>query len=250
MAEGRKVLILGGTQEARQLAASLDGRSDISVISSLAGRTRDPAPISGEIRKGGFGGREGLQRYLEEEAVFAVVDATHPYAATITENANAASSSAAIPFLRLERPPWPDDGPNRWIQVKSADAAAGALAGLAQRVFLTTGVKDLPAFSEQSEIWFLVRLIEHPAKPIPLARYELLLARGPFNEADEVSLMKEQRIQALVTKNSGGEATYPKILAARRLGLPVVMIKRPTIPPCERVSTVGGAQNWIERILA
>jgi precorrin-6A/cobalt-precorrin-6A reductase len=249
MAERRNVLLLGGTGEARQLAATLDGRPDIMTISSLAGRTRDPASIAGRIREGGFGGRHGLQRYLEEEAVFAVVDATHPYAATITENAISASHRAGIPYLRLERPPWRKAENDRWVQVRNADAAADALKGLARRVLLTTGVKDLPAFSERQGIWFLVRLIEQPAEPIPLARYELLLTRGPFNEADETSLMKERRIEALVTKNSGGEATYAKILAAKRLDLPVIMIERPETPPCERVSTVGKALNWIERIL-
>ena len=249
MPEASRLLILGGTREAADLAAALQERQDILAISSLAGRTSKPAPLPGHGRRGGFGGAEGLAHYLSQERIAAMIDATHPFAATISANAHLASGMAGVPLLRLERPPWQQEMGDRWLRVGSAEAAARTLKGLARRVLLTTGAKDLEAFAGLQEIWFLVRLIERPREPLPISQYELLLARGPFSRVDEEALMRKWRIEALVTKNSGGEATIGKIVAARHLDLPVIMIERPLAPQSETVASVEAVIEWLNRTL-
>jgi precorrin-6A/cobalt-precorrin-6A reductase len=240
-----RLLLLGGTHEALKLARALAPKAEIQTITSLAGRTRTPAETLGEVRVGGFGGAEGLARFLEVEAVDLVVDATHPFAAIIARNAAQACRESGVPRLKLLRPAWKEESGDRWTGVESAEQAAGALTGLAKRVFLTVGHRELRAFSRHPEVWYLVRLIDPPDHPLPLARHELVLGRGPFAEADEIALMRSHRIEALVAKNSGGELTYAKIAAARRLGLPVVMLRRPAAPPGETVETVDQALAWI-----
>ncbi len=245
MAEPRRILLLGGTREAVELARALANHPGLRVITSLAGRTRNPAPLPGEVRTGGFGGAAGLKAYLEEQEIDLLVDATHPFAATIAVNAAAACGAVNVPRLKLSRPTWQPAAGDTWIEVASAAEAAAALPELAARVFLTTGRQDLAAFKNLPEIWFLVRLIEPPAQPLPLARYEVILGRGPFGEADEAALLRARRIGALVTKNSGGASTYAKLAAARKLGLPVVMIRRPQPPEGETVYDTQAAVDWI-----
>ena len=249
MPEPRRVLVLGGTGEARRLVEPLAGLPDVRPVTSLAGRTRHPVAPAGQLRSGGFGGAEGLALYLRSEKIAAVIDATHPFATRITANAVRACRKTGMPYLRLDRPRWPVEPGDRWLPVADALAAAETLRGLAARVFLTTGHGDLGAFAGLVDIWFLVRLVEDPVEPLPLRRCRLLVARGPFLAEDEERTMSAHGVEALVTKQSGGGETYGKIVAARRLGLPVVMIERPPVPDCERVETVEAALAWLSRTL-
>lgn len=241
------VLILGGTAEASRLAADLSEKKRHRVITSLAGRTRNPETIAGELRTGGFGGTGGMVRYLRDQSIDALIDATHPFAESISENALSATSQTATPLLRLTRPPWkklPDD---RWIEVADAESAAAVLPGLASRVFLTSGHRDLAAFVPLDDIWFLIRTIEPVTGPRPKQTL-CLQARGPFDEDQERVLLQEHRIDALVTKASGGTATYAKIAAARRLGLPVIMIQRPESHPGPTVHDTEAAEAWLRQV--
>jgi precorrin-6A/cobalt-precorrin-6A reductase len=244
--ERRRLLILGGTGEAAALAERLAGDPRLSIVTSLAGRTRNPARLAGDVRVGGFGGAAGLAGYLQREAVALVVDATHPFAARMAANAAAACTAAGVPRLKLLRAAWRPVAGDRWIDVPDMAAAARAVGDAGRRVFLSVGRQDLGAFAGLAEAWFLVRSIDPLETPRPLARAEVIAGRGPFAEADEAALMREHRIDLLVSKNSGGEATYAKIAAARRLGLPVVMIARPPAPPGDRAASVDDAAAWVE----
>lgn len=241
------VLILGGTGEAVALARLLaDRRPDIAVTTSLAGVTGDPVLPPGGVRRGGFGGAGGLAAWIAEARVDLLVDATHPFAATMAGHAVAAACSAGVPRLKLLRPMWPRQAGDRWIPAGDAAAAATALATLgARRVFLTLGTRELEAFAGLAGTDFTVRMIEPPADPLPLARCTLLLARGPYDAGAEEALMRKHRVDTLVTKASGGAATRGKIDAARALALPVVMIARPPLPPGETVGDAGAALAWI-----
>ena len=246
MADTARLLLLGGTGEAAALAKRLAGDKRIEAITSLAGRTRSPAAIAGQVRSGGFGGVSGLAGYLTAEKIDLLIDATHPYAAAMPHAAAAACANVGIPRLRLLRPPWQPEAGDRWIATADLAAAAAALPGLADRVLLTTGQRDLDAFAALRDIWFLIRLIEPPAGGLPLARCEVRLDRGPFRAEDEIALLRDNRIGALVSKNSGGAATYGKIAAARALGLPVVMITRPPQPAGETATTLDACQAWLD----
>ncbi|MFC4907128.1 cobalt-precorrin-6A reductase [Actinomadura gamaensis] len=241
---GRRVLLLGGTGEARRLAALLDGRPGVEVISSLAGRTGRAGVPSGRVRVGGFGGPDALRTWLADEAVDAVVDATHPFAARITASAAAAAADAGVPFLLLRRPGWTAGPGDDWRRVPSLEAAAANLPG--ERVFLTTGRTGLAAFAADDRRWFLVRSVDAPAPPAP-PRMHVLLDRGPFEVEDEIELMRRHAIDVVVTKDSGGDMTAAKLTAARRLGLPVVMIDRPPVPDVPTVETVDAAAAWLLR---
>lgn len=246
MTRPRRILLLGGTGDSRALAGRLEGREDLEVITSLAGRTERPATLPGALRIGGFGGIAALADYLRGEHIDLLVDATHPYATRISSNAAAACLEAGTPRLLLTRPPWqPVDGDN-WIPVASTEAAAEVLPGLAERVFLAVGRGELEAFAGLPEIWFLVRTVDAPREKLPLKRYEVVLGRGPFDSDGERALFRQHGIQALVTKNSGGEATYAKIAVARELGLPVVMIERQGSEATDSVGSVQEALDWIE----
>ena len=199
----------------------------------------------GETRRGGFGGVAGLTAFLQRRAIDLVIDATHPFAATISANAVAACRRVGVPRLVLCRPPWPAQPYDRWIRVADAAAAATVLPELGRRIFLTTGQRDIAAFSALETLWFLVRLIDPPQRPLPLANHMLILGRGPFSAFDEAVLFAEHGIDVLVAKNSGGLATYGKIEAARKCGLPVVMIERPPAPEGDIVATVDAALAWI-----
>lgn len=238
------MLILGGTGDARQLA-SLAAASGFDVISSLAGRTTNPELPEGEVRVGGFGRADGLAAYLRAEGVHLLVDATHPFADQISANAAEAAAVIGVPRLLLERPRWEEAPGDRWIRVESANAAAKALPGLARRVLLTIGRQELAVFAHLDHLWFLYRMIEAPTVETPRPPGELLLDRGPFSDDGERSLMRAHRIEALVTRNSGGEETYPKIAAARVLGLPVVMIDRPRLPASNVVDGPAAALTWL-----
>ncbi|MGW1513900.1 cobalt-precorrin-6A reductase [Streptomyces sp. NPDC002394] len=236
------VLILGGTTEARALAGLLHGR--VRVTSSLAGRVASPRLPAGEVRIGGFGGPEGLAAWVREQAVDAVIDATHPFAERISFNAARAAATAHVPLLALRRPGWvPVDGDD-WRSVASLEEAAGALSTLGDRVFLTTGRMGLAAFAACPQ-WFLVRSVDAPDAPMP-SRTEILLDRGPFTLAGERELLARHRIDVVVTKDSGGAATAPKLTAAREAGLPVVVVRRPPVPEgVPTAATPEEAAAWV-----
>ncbi|MFF0036393.1 cobalt-precorrin-6A reductase [Streptomyces mirabilis] len=223
------VLVLGGTTEARRLAAELAARPGIRVTTSLAGRVSRPGALDGDVRVGGFGGADGLARWLREHRVDAVVDATHPFAAAITANAARAAAATGIPAVVLRRPGWTPGPDDRWHWVGSLPEAAALLPSLGRRVFLTTGRLGLAAFAHLSELHFLVRTVEPPEPPMP-QDMEVLLTRGPFTPDDEQALLRAHRVDVLVTKDSGGEATAAKLTAARDLALPVVVVRRPPLP--------------------
>ncbi|WP_193048343.1 cobalt-precorrin-6A reductase [Mycolicibacterium baixiangningiae] len=236
-----RILLLGGTGEARALAAAL--HPGVEVISSLAGRVPDPALPVGQVRIGGFGGVDGMRRWLADTPVDAVVDATHPFAATITAHAAEVCADLALPHLLLARPAWPAGDA---IVVHSDRDAAETVAHQGfSRVFLTTGRTGVAAFRE-SEAWILIRAVTTPDADLLPRHHHLLLSRGPYRYDDEVAVLRTHRIDALVTKNSGGDMTRPKLDAAAALGIPVVMVDRPPVPPGVRtVATVEDALAWV-----
>jgi precorrin-6A/cobalt-precorrin-6A reductase len=237
------LLILGGTSEARALAAALVDRvpADAAVerpppvISSLAGRVSRPLLPAGPVRIGGFGGVDGLIRYLRQQRITRVVDATHPFAAQISASAAAATSAAGVPLLRLLRPGWGTrSGASSWTWVADVPAAARAVDPY-ERPFLTSGRSTLPAFTGLADRDVLIRLVEPPAVPLP-RRWRLVLSRGPYALVGERALLREHRSDVLVTKDSGGPHTVAKLDAAAELGVPVVIIARP--PPAPGVPVV------------
>jgi precorrin-6A/cobalt-precorrin-6A reductase len=236
-----RLLLLGGTAEARELAARL--HPDVDVISSLAGRVPDPALPVGEVRIGGFGGVDGMVQWLRDQRIDAVVDATHPFAATITANAALACRKLGLPGVVLARPPWPT---GHAITVGSDAEAAGVVAAKGySRVFLTTGRSGTAAFVGAAA-WFLIRVVTAPNPDALPARHALVLSRGPYRYDDELRLMREHRVDALVTKNSGGDMTRAKLEAAEALGVPIVMVDRPALPGgVHTVPTVDDAVDWV-----
>lgn len=235
-----RILILGGTGEGAAIARALEGKA--LVVSSLAGRTRRPATLAGTVRTGGFGGAEGLARYLREQRIDRLIDATHPFAARISANAREAAERAGVPRLAVARAMWGRQPGDRWICVADAAAAARALAGLSDAVFLTLGPGDLEAFAGLDRRRFVLRRID--PGPSPLAGAEVVLARGPFDLAGERRLFEDYGVRTLVTRASGGAATEAKIAAARERGVPVVMIRRPPAEPGPRVSSIDEAVAW------
>ncbi|MFJ2608372.1 cobalt-precorrin-6A reductase [Streptomyces sp. NPDC087425] len=240
------VLVLGGTAEARELAGVLAGVGGVRVTSSLAGRVSRPGVLAGDVRVGGFGGAEGLAAWVRAEGVDVLVDATHPFAERITANAARAAEVTGVPALVLRRPGWTAVPGDRWHPVPSLAGAADALPALGRRVLLTTGRLGLSAFAHLTDLDFLVRCVEPPQTPMP-PRARVLLARGPFTVADETELLREQRIDVLVTKDSGGAATAAKLTAARRLGVPVVLVTRPALPAgVTAVAEVAGVLELLD----
>ncbi|MFE9022753.1 cobalt-precorrin-6A reductase [Streptomyces sp. NPDC007808] len=243
------VLILGGTTEARRLAELLAAaaRPELRVTNSLAGRVTAPRLPPGEVRVGGFGGAEGLAAWLREHEVDALIDATHPFARTISFNAARAAATAHVPLLALRRPGWVPVEGDQWHEAGSLEEAAGLLPALGRRVFLTTGRMGLAAFAALDDLWFLVRSVDAPEPPHP-PRMEVLLDRGPFTLDGERELLRRHRVDVVVTKDSGGAATAPKLTAAREAGLPVVVVRRPPVPEGVRVvADPERAAEWIAR---
>ena len=237
-----QVLVLGGTGEARRLAAALVA-AGVDVLSSLAGRVADPVLPEGAVRVGGFGGADGLADWLAAHRPRAVVDATHPFAARITGNAAAAAARHGTPLLRLQRPGWTPQPGDDWRFVDSLADAAAAVADRTS-VFLTTGRQGVRAFADLPGR-VLVRSVDPPDEPLP-AGATLLLDRGPFSVADELALMREHAVDVVVTKDSGGHLTEAKLTAARELGIPVVLVRRPPLPAgVTTVATVDETLAWL-----
>ena len=240
-----KVLVLGGTAEAREIAESLADEPGFDIVTSLAGRVRQPRLPAGDVRVGGFGGVEGLREWLAANAVDALVVATHPFAARISATAAQAAIAAAVPMVAVRRPPWPSRPGDIWYPVASLPEAADAIPALGQRIFLTVGRQGVADFAGLESTWFLIRAIDPPTGAVP-PQHELLLARGPFTTEHEIELFRSRRIEVLVTKNSGGEQTSAKLEVARSLGLPVVIVDRPALPAgVATVETPAAAIGWL-----
>ena len=246
----RRILILGGTTEARRLAERLVERVELKVTVSLAGRTTAPAAQSAPVRIGGFGGAEGLAQYLASERVDVLIDATHPYAAGISANAAAAAAAARIPLLALRRPPWAALPGDCWMEVADTGAAVQALGAEPRRVFLTLGKTEIRTFARAPQHYYLVRSIEPVDPPLPVPHASYITGRGPFTENADRVLLATHAIDVIVAKNSGGAATYGKIAAARVLGLPVILLRRPALPEVPTVGTVAEAMTWLNHAVA
>jgi precorrin-6A/cobalt-precorrin-6A reductase len=242
----RRILILGGTAQARQLAQRLAGRANLDVTLSLAGRTASPAAQGVPVRSGGFGGVDGLARYLAEERVDVLIDATHPYAAQISANAANAAAQAGTALLALRRPPWTARAGDSWIEVDNVAEAARALGEKPRRVFLALGRNELRPFAGAPHHCYLVRSVDPVEPPLAVPRADYIIGRGPFAEADERALLERHRIDIIVAKNSGGAATYGKIAAARALRLPIILLRRPPLPEGPAVETVEAAVAWLD----
>jgi precorrin-6A/cobalt-precorrin-6A reductase len=246
----RRILILGGTAEARELAARLAQRRDLAVTLSLAGRTANPAAQPVPVRIGGFGGAEGLARHLAAEGIDALIDATHPYAAIMSANAAAAAQAARVPLLALRRPPWVPVAGDRWVEVADVRAAVEALGDARRRVFLALGRKELAPFTDAPQHHYLVRSVDPVEPPLAVPSASYIEARGPFTEAGDRALLTAHAIEIVVAKNSGGSATYGKIAAARALVLPVIMLRRPPLPEVASVETIEKVAAWIDHVCA
>ncbi len=243
----RRLLILGGTGEAAGLARGAVARfgERVAVTTALAGRTRHPGPVAGQVRIGGFGGAAGLAGYVIDHEVDCLIDATHPFAAAISRAARLAAERTGVPRLLLLRPPWRRDPLDRWIEVDSIDSAARLVGRVGRHAWLTVGAGAVAAFALASGVHFVVRLIDPPREALPLPLHEVVLGRGPFSLAEELRLLRRHAIDVLVCKASGGAATEAKLIAARELGLPVIMVRRPPTEPGRAVDTIDAALDWL-----
>ncbi|GAA4801168.1 cobalt-precorrin-6A reductase [Corynebacterium canis] len=236
-----RALILGGTREARELAQLLQN-DNWHVTSSLAGRVKEPALPVGEVRIGGFGGPAGLASWLLQEKVEVVIDATHPFAERISVSAAEATRATGIPLIALHRPAWVPQERDHWIPVASMAEAARVVARDYHHIFLTIGRQQLAAFSKDPHNLYVIRCVDTPEVDLP-KRHRMIFSRGPFTLADEKQLMRDNQIDCVVTKNSGGELIRAKLDAARELGIPVVMVQRPELPGGPRIIEVHTAQE-------
>lgn len=241
-----RVLVLGGTTEARGLAERLSGRPDVDLVSSLAGRVASPRMPAGQVRVGGFAGATGLAQWIDAHGIQAVIDATHPFAATISWNAAVAAAASHVPLLTLRRKAWVPGEGDRWFEAASLQDSALMLPELGHRHFLTIGRQGVSCFADVAGAWFLVRSIDPLQEPTP-PQMELLLDRGPYGLDAEIALMRDRRVDTVITKNSGGQATAAKLAGARELGLPVVMVQRPATPEgVPEVADVQSAVEWVD----
>jgi precorrin-6A/cobalt-precorrin-6A reductase len=239
-----RILLLGGTTEANLMAEAI-AKACLSGIYSYAGRTEAPMGQPIHMRVGGFGGMKGLVAYLQAEKITHVIDATHPFAAQMSTNAVAASTTTGTPLIALERAPWTPGEGDRWTRVPDLSAAVAALEGPAKRVFLAIGRQHLDPFAAQPQHLYLLRLVDPPTSPLPLPLADVVVARGPFSTASDTALMQAHETELVVAKNAGGKGAVAKIAAARALGLPVVMIDRPMIPDRPVARTVAEVMAWL-----
>ena len=241
----KRLLILGGTTEARALGKAV-AEAGIDGVLSLAGRVERPLRQPLPQRVGGFGGIKGLRSYLHTEQITHVIDATHPFAAQMSRNALAACSAESLPYLALTRAPWSAQSEDNWHQVPDIAGAVAALAGRARRVMLAIGRQNLPAFAAQPQHFYLLRLVDPPEAPLPLPQTHVIIDRGPFTPESDRALMEAHRIDLIVSKNAGGTGASAKLTAARALRLPVIMIDRPALPARAEVHDVTGVLDWLD----
>ena len=244
-----RILILGGTTEARELAEHLAPRADLEIVVSLAGRTRSPAPQPAPIRSGGFGGAAGLADYLRNERIDVLIDATHPYANIISGNAASGARQAGVPLVALRRPPWRAVAGDRWTQAADVAEAVRRLGDRPRRVFVTLGRTELAGLATAPQHFYLIRSVDAVDPPLPLPQTSYLTDRGPFSESADRALMRAHGIDAVIAKNSGGPASYGKIAAARALAIEVIMLRRPVPPDAPAVETVADALAWLDHAL-
>lgn len=242
-----KVLILGGTCEASDIAKRTADQSGLSVISSLAGRVNQPKIPEGSVRIGGFGGVDGFISFLQNESIDVVIDATHPFAARISGSAESACKRLGLPLIVFSRVPWARQEADRWHDTLDTQSAAAYVAQTPGRVFLAIGRQKLDSFAACNNGWFLIRAIDPPEVPLP-PNTKLILERGPFHVEHELQLLRNHSIDYIVSKNSGGLATYAKIEAARLLGIPVVMIERPQKHSVPSINSVDGVLASLNRL--
>ncbi|MGB6534491.1 MAG: cobalt-precorrin-6A reductase [Xanthobacteraceae bacterium] len=245
----RKILILGGTTEARQLAQKLAVRTDLETTVSLAGRTGSPVAHAVPVRVGGFGGAVGLADYLFAERVDVLIDATHPYARIISESAVTAARETGVALVVLHRPPWTAIAGDRWIEVADAPATVSAIGQAPRRVFVALGRNELAPFAGAPQHRYLIRSVDPVDPPLALPHATYITARGPFAEADERALLAAHKIEIVISKNSGGAAAYGKIAAARALGIEAIILRRPPPPDGPTVETVEQAVAWLDHVL-
>ena len=226
------------------------GRHDLAVTLSLAGRTAEPLPQAVPVRSGGFGGVDGLAAFLRDERIEALIDATHPYAAVISANAALAAEMTRVPLLALRRPPWRKEAGDDWIEVATIEGAVKALGEAPKRVFLVLGRKELAPFGAAPQHFYLVRSVDPVDPPLDVPHASYVTARGPFTEQADRALLETHRIETIVAKNSGGNATYGKIAAARALRIPVILLKRPALPDVASVGTVDKVLAWLDHAIA
>nr|WP_316655753.1 cobalt-precorrin-6A reductase [uncultured Gellertiella sp.] len=245
-----RILVLGGTTEARGLCERLAADPRLDITLSLAGRTLDPRPQPVPVRSGGFGGADGLASWLRSENIDLLIDATHPFAAQISQNAAEAAAITGVPLLALCRPGWERQEGDRWIEVGSVREAVDALPETPARVFLAIGRQEARQFSARPHHAYLVRSVDPVMPPLDVPEARYILDCGPFDEKAELALLSAERIGVIVAKNSGGSATYGKIAAARSLGIPVIMIGRRIPPDVRTVGTVDAACADIDHLLS
>ncbi|WP_420797381.1 cobalt-precorrin-6A reductase [Aminobacter anthyllidis] len=246
----KTVLILGGTTEARQLAARLATRGDLDITLSLAGRTENPVEQPVPVRTGGFGGAQGLADWLVEHKSDLLIDATHPYAARISANAAEAARIAGVAIFALRRPGWEPVEGDCWTLVDDSEEAVAALGDKPRRVFLALGRQEVAAFEAALQHAYVIRSVDPIAPPLGVPDATYILARGPFAEADERALLEAERIEVIVAKNSGGQATYGKIAAARELGIEVILLRRPQLPDVPSAPSVAALAEMVDHFAA
>lgn len=240
------ILILGGTTEARQLAAKLATRGDLDILLSLAGRTENPVEQPVPVRTGGFGGAQGLADWLAGHKTDLLIDATHPYAARISANAAEAARISGVPIFALRRPGWKTVDGDRWTLVENGEEAVAALGQTSRRVFLALGRQEVAAFETAPQHAYVIRSVDPIEPPLGVPDATYILARGPFAEADERALLGAHRIDVIVAKNSGGQATYGKIAAARQLGIEVILFRRPHLPDVPSAPDVSAMAEMVD----
>lgn len=245
-----RILILGGTTEARALATSLAARIGLDVILSLAGRTADPAPQPVPVRSGGFGGAEGLARYLRDEKIDLLIDATHPFAARISANAGQAVGHCDLTAFALRRPAWSSVEGDDWLSVHNVAQAVAALGEAPLRVFLATGRQEAHQANAAPQHHYWVRSVDPVEPPLTVPNVSYIHSRGPFRLADELDMLQRNRIETIIAKNSGGDTTYAKIEAARRVGIKVIMVERMETPGLPVVETVEAALGRIDHFVS
>jgi precorrin-6A/cobalt-precorrin-6A reductase len=239
-----RILLLGGTTEAGLMAQAI-AKAGLAGVYSYAGRTEAPMGQPIHMRVGGFGGVAGLRAYLVAEGISHVIDATHPFAAQMSGNAVAACAAQAVPLIALERAPWVAGEDDRWTPVADLAAAVDALAGPPKRVFLAIGRQHLDPFAAQPQHRYLLRLVDAPSGPLPLPLADVVVARGPFDVKTDTALMQQHGTEIVVAKNAGGKGAVAKIVAARALELPVVMIERPALPERRVARSVAEVMAWL-----